>query len=375
MAFFSSSFTESVENKNISPIPEVFEFEKQINNKPNKIIYAKEGKTIQTTHADLFSTHIDIGGQDLIIGFNEPTFKKSVETLDFGDLDSPLNARLITYFLPVVQIAEMQKERPRLIIVTGINAALRYNANTEEEKKIMYRNNILKMKFIEETLEKFFPNTFSLIETRHVYDFLKISETKLDQLWNVFTKRYPKQIKPLVESLSRFSGRGQMETNINKLKVAFRYAILHIFSLGDVNLDYDFIHTKKGYCSVGEHQEIVFNKIRELGYELLKDLGGVIFDREVYCFNNTKVVIESEGHVPPPYNGVFRTSNGKTTLDEVTYENNKPLSYYDERPRLKPHMEYLYKIIPREVYEKYWNDYKPRYMELRSRFNEAYKID
>src|SRR3989344_5942484 len=134
------------ENKNISPIPEVFEFEKQINNKPNKIIYAKEGKTIQTTHADLFSTHIAIGGQDLIIGFNEPTFKKSVETLDFGDLDSPLNARLITYFLPVVQIAEMQKERPRLIIVTGINAALRYNANTEEEKKIMYRNNILKMK-------------------------------------------------------------------------------------------------------------------------------------------------------------------------------------------------------------------------------------
>ena len=31
------------ENKNISPIPEVFEFEKQINNKPNKIDETEQG--------------------------------------------------------------------------------------------------------------------------------------------------------------------------------------------------------------------------------------------------------------------------------------------------------------------------------------------
>lgn len=365
---------EENKDKNIAPIPEIIAFEKQINKKSNTIIYAKEGETIHTSHNDLFSTRVDINGQDIIIGFNEPAFKKSIDTLDIADLDSPLNARLITYFLPAVQIAKMQKTRPRLIIVTGINAALRYNANNEREKKIMYRNNLLKMKFIEETLEKFFPNTFSLIETRHVYDFLKISETKLDQLWDVFTKRYPKQIGPLAESLSRFSGGGQVQTNLEKLKIAFRYGILHIFTLGDVNLDYDFIHADKGYCSIGEHQEVVFNKIREIGYELLKDLGGVIFDREVYCFNNAKIIVESEGHVPPPYNGAFRSHNNKTKLDEVTYENNQSLSYYDERPRLKPHMDYLYKIIPRDVYEKYWNDYRARYLEYKSRYNEAYQI-
>jgi hypothetical protein len=34
----------------------------------------------------------------------------------------------------------------------------------------------------------------------------------------------------------------------------------------------------------------------------------------------------------------------------------------------------LYKIIPRKIYEKYWQEYKPRYLELEKRYNDAYGI-
>jgi hypothetical protein len=227
---------------------------------------------------------------------------------------------------------------------------------------------------VTETLEKFFPDTFSIIEVRHAYDFLKIPESKLDDLWTLFTKRYPEKMKPLADQLARFVGRGEAEVNEEKLKIAFRYSVLHIFSLGDINIDYDFIHSSHGYCSIGEHQESVFNTIRELGYSILKDFGKVIFDREIIPYNNSKIIIESVGHIPPPYNGVFKTSKDKTKLDEVTYENNLPLTYYEARPRLKPHIDYLYKIIPNNVYEKYWIEYKPRYLDYKNRLNEAYGI-
>ena len=362
--------------KGIPEVPEAKSLAKEISEDLRNTTFVRDGKTIVVKHSDFFKTRFDIEGKDLIVGFNEPAFKKSSDKLLVADLDSPLNARLITYFLPAIQIAQMQKRKPRLVLVTGINAALKYNAENEYQKKVMYRNNMLKMKFVEETLNKFFPNTFSIIETRLAYDFMKISEDKLDKLWHVFIKRFPERMKPLTESLKRFSSGGNLVLpDEKKLRDAFRYAVFHLFILADVNLDYDFIHSDKGYCSIGEHQELIFNVVREIGYEILKDIGEIVFEREVHCFKNPKIVIESEGHVPPPYNGAFRSSNDKTQIDEVTYENEKLLSYYDERPRLKPHMDYLYKIIPREIFEKYWKDYKPRYSELKKRYDEAYNIN
>jgi excisionase family DNA binding protein len=359
----------------ISEVPEAKTLAKEISDDLRGTTFIRDGKTVVIKHEDLFKTRFDIEGRDLIVGFNEPAFKKSKDDLTLGDLDSPLNARLITYFLPAIQIALMQKKKPRLIVVTGINAALKYNAQNEEQRKIMYRNNMLKLKFIEETLNKFFPNAFSIIETRLAYDFMKISEDKLDKLWQVFIKRFPERIAPLSESLKLFSSSGNTNySNENKLRESFRYAVLHLFALGDVNLDYDFVHNEKGYCSIGEHQELIFNIVREVGYEILKDVGEVVFEREVHCFKNPKIVIEDKGHVPPPYNGSFRSNGNRTSIDEVTYKNSRELSYYDTRPRLKPHMDYLYKIIPRETFEKYWKEYKPRYLELEKRYNEAYGI-
>ena len=366
----------SEESKSSIPeIPETLTLAKEISGELKNTIMLRNGKTLVIKHEDLFKTKFNIDGRDLIIGFNEPAFKKSKDNLESGDLDSPLNARLISYFLPAVQIARAQKEKPRLILVTGINAALKYNAINEQQQKIMYRNNMLKLKFVEETLNKFFPNTFSVIEIRLAYDFMKVSENKLDKLWQVFIKRFPERIKPLAESLRRFSSNDNaLPPDEKKLLRAFRYAVLHLFTLGDVNLDYDFIHNKKGYCSIGEHQELIFNIVREAGYEILKDIGEIVFEREVHCFKNPKIVIEDEGRVPPPYNGAFKSTGGKTSIDEVTYENGREFSYYDTRPRLKPHMDYLYKIISREIFEIYWKEYKQRYLELKKRYNEAYHI-
>jgi excisionase family DNA binding protein len=359
----------------IPEVPEAKTLAKKISEDFNNTVFVRDAKTIVTQHEALFKTRFDIEGRDLIIGFNEPPFKKSKDSLIVGDLDAPLNARLITYFLPAVQIARMQKTKPRLILVTGINAALKYNASNEHQRKIMYRNNMLKLKFVEETLNNFFPDAFSIIETRLAYDFMKISEDKLDKLWQVFVKRFPERMQPLSESLKRFStsGRAIMPDEKN-LRESFRYAVLHLFALGDVNLDYDFIHNEKGYCSIGEHQELIFNIVREVGYEILKDIGEIVFEREVHCFKNPKIVIEDNGHVPPAYNGSFRSNGNKTYIDEATYQNNYSLSYYDDRPRLKPHMDYLYKIIPREVFENYWEKYKQRYVALEKRYNEAYGI-
>lgn len=359
----------------IPEIPEAETLAQEISGNLRDTVFLRDGRTFVTDHDKLFSTKFDLEGRDIIIGFNEPAFKKSQDGLALGDLDSPLNARLLSYFLPAVQIARAQKKRPRLILITGINAALKYNAENEEQRKIMYRNNMLKLKFVEEALNKFFPATFSIIETRLAYDFMKIPEDKLDKLWQVFLKRFPERLAPLSERLKIFSSGGNLNyPNENKLRESFRYAVLHLFALGDVNLDYDFIHNKKGYCSVGEHQELIFNVVREIGYEILKDVGEVVFEREVHCFQNPKIVIEDKGRVPPAYNGAFRSNGNKNWLDEVTYENDLPLSYYDSRPRLKPHMDYLYKIIPKKIFEEYWKNYRPRYMALKKRYNEAYGI-
>ncbi|MCF7833775.1 MAG: helix-turn-helix domain-containing protein [Candidatus Pacebacteria bacterium] len=345
------------------------------NDKLEKKVFLKKGETVILKWSNLFEQGFDINGEDIIVGFNEPKFKKSKKGVE-DDLDSPLNARLITYFLPAVQIAREQKKKPRLIIVTGINAALRYNAKNDFQRKVLYRNNMLKLSFIKETIENFFPDAFSLVETRLAYDFMKISEKTLDQLWELFKNKYPERVEPLAKVLARFSTSGS-SVDINSqesTKEAFRYAVLHLFVLADVNLDNDFIHSPNGYCSIGEHQELVFNIIREIGYEMLKDIGSLVFNRDVFCFQNTKIIIDDEGKAPPSYNGSFKEEGGRKTLDEVTFENNLPLNYYDTRGRLKPHMDYLYKIIPREVYEKYWNNYKNKYFDLKAKYNMAYDL-
>jgi|GEM_PF-1489654 len=358
----------------------------QIIKNPIRSISLREAKEISLSHQDLFTTDIDLGGRDIIIGFNEPAFKMSEEGKE-PDLDSPLNARIISYFLPAVQIARQQKERPRLIVVSGINAALKWNARNDKERKTMVINNTLKMRFIVETLETFFPDIFSVIEQRAMYDFLKISDRKLELIWNVFERKYPERIHDLKKHLLRYKkpklfSEEITENDIQKLvtlneeelKETFKYAIVHLFGLGDVNLSYDFIHNPKGYCSIGEHHEEVFNVIRKIGYEILKDIGEAVFDQEVYCFDNAKIVIKDEGNAPPAYNGSFRGSNGVTRMDEVTFENNKDLEYYDARPRLKPSMDYMYRVIPKEIYEKYWKEYRGEYLLLKKRYKEAYKI-
>jgi len=39
-------------------------------------------------------------------------------------------------------------------------------------------------------------------------------------------------------------------------------------------------------------------------------------------------------------------------------------------------MDYIYKnFVPREQYEKFWNDYKKRYFNLKERYREAYFLE
>ncbi len=389
---------ESMLGKNIFPVSsskpgdeklfsEFKKLEKKILSNPKHSISLREAKEIFLSHEELFNTDIDLGGRDIIIGFNEPAFKKSEENSE-PDLDSPVNARLLSYFLPAVLLAKMQKERPRLILVSGINAALKWNANTDNERRRMMINNALKMRFITDALQTFFPDAFSLVETRASYDFLKISERKLEMLWNIFEKEYPDKIAGLKTHLLRFKkpklfAEDLSEKDIEKLvnlnqaelKDAFKYAMVHLFCLGDINLSYDFAHNPKGYCSVGEYNEAIFNVVRKIGYEILKNVGEAVFDQEVYCFNNSKIVLQDEVKSPPPYNGAFRATRGITSLDEATFENGRPLSYYDERPRLKPSMDFFYKIIPKETFEKYWDSYKKKYLDLKARYEEAYQME
>ncbi len=67
-------------------------------NKQNEIVINRN---------ELKNKHIDIDGRTILIGFNEPWFKKSNKKLRYWDVDSKLNARFISYFLPAVEIAQM----------------------------------------------------------------------------------------------------------------------------------------------------------------------------------------------------------------------------------------------------------------------------
>lgn len=342
-------------------------------------------KQMQVSYADLVSGTMDIGGRDIVIGFNEAPFRESSPGV--FDIDSKLNARLPSYFLPAVSLAKMQNRRPQLLIASGLFMALRWSAKSLEERKVMTINNHIKLDFLKSFFDRFFPDTFSVIEYIKVHDFLKFPEEAIDAFWEELERRHPTELHPLKQKLLSFVGATfEPEQSLaaaaelspdqkNSLQTAIRYAISHIFTLADVYVDDDYIHNPRGYCTIGGHQEKYFNIVRTLAYQnqdLLRELFSV--GHKFHVMDNVLVTIDDA--VTPAYNGATRSkNNGKhTLLDEVTYENELPLSYYETRPRLLPSMDYFYSLVSKEEYEKFWQEYQLRYFDLKKRYAEAYNI-
>lgn len=337
---------------------------------------------------ELSTAEIDIGSRDIIIGFNEPAFKTSSNE-NAADLDSKLNARLISYFLPAVEVAKKQKRRPRLILVSGLNVALKWNASTENEKKIMTVNNNLKFDFLTSFFNKFFSEVFSIIECIVAQDPIKITEDKLLKLWKAIEEKYPSEINEIKFQLARFKkpklfnqddlseeAKKYLESDDPDLLNSFKYAISHLLALADVNFEGNFIHNPVGYLSIGGSQEKTFNTIRSYAYDLLKNQGEVFFGQKVILKNNLKLIIENKEYVPPPYNGYYRKNGDRLFLDEVTYENEQNLDFYDNHKKLKFEMEYIYQnLIPKIDYVKFWDEYRARYFELKTRYREAYGLE
>ncbi|MFA5021579.1 MAG: hypothetical protein WC508_00655 [Patescibacteria group bacterium] len=334
---------------------------------------------------NLKNSKIDIHNKTIIIGFNEPKFKKSKEGLKEGDIDSKLNSRFITYFLPAVEVSRMQNKRSRLFIVSALNFAFRFNAENEKQRAIMAANNAIKLDFLKKFFEKFFPNDFSIIETIVAQDILKVPESKLLALWSIIERKYPQDIQAVKFQLTKFLYPKLFnENSYEKLSAkqkdqlaktdatdAFKYAIGHLFALGDINFEGNYIHNPNGYVSIGGEAEQVFNKVRDLAYGIIQDYAEIIFDRKIILEDNYRIVLQNKHKVPPPYNGMFE----KGELFEATYENNRDLDFYDNEEKVKDQMDYMYKnLITKKEYQKFWAEYKERYFNLKSRYQEAYGI-
>lgn len=339
-------------------------------------------------HEYLLKHSINIEGRDIIIGFNEPAFKIASKKNEHG-FDSKLNARLISYFLPAVEIAKQQKYQPRLILVSGLNVALKWNASSEREKKIMAINNKLKFDFLNTFFNKFYPETFSNIECIVAKDPTKISEDKLLELWYAIEQKHPKEIYEIKFQLARFrkpklfnqdniseEGKKYLSSNDPELLNSFKYAISHLLAMGDINFEGNFIHNQIGYLSIGGYQEKTFNTIRSYAYELLKSSGEKFFGRKVIIKNNLKLIIENQEHVPPPYNGFYKKNGDKLLLEEVTYENNREIDFYDNHKKLKYEMQYIYQNLISEIeYAKFWNEYRKKYFKLKTKYKEIYRLE
>ncbi|MBI2484089.1 hypothetical protein HYV71_02805 [Candidatus Uhrbacteria bacterium] len=280
----------------------------------------------------------------------------------------------------------MQKTRPRLFIASGLTMALKWNAEDDEQKKIMIANNAIKLDFLNKLFDIFFANDFSLVEYIVPQDTLKVPDDKFLSLWKPIERKYPKEIVEIRFQLTKFLYPKQFNaknyealTDLQKEKLtevdatdAFKYAIGHLFALGDINFEGNYIHGPYGYASIGGEAETFFNSVRDLSSDLLKDFGELLFDREVIVFQNYRIVLKNKYKVPPPYNGMFRD---KEYL-EVTYENNKDLSFYDEQEKLKDQMQYVYDhLISRDDYQQFWRSYRNRYFNLKARYKEAYAIN
>jgi len=344
-----------------------------------------ENNEIILPRTQLKNEYIDIQNRTLIVGFNEPKFKKSKKELHEGDIDSKLNARFISYFLPAVEIAKMQKKRPRFFIVSGINMALQWNAENEEQKKVMMANNNIKIDFLRLFFEKFFPNEFSLIEFIIPQDTLKVPESKIIALWNIIETKHPAELQEIRFQLTKFIypkifnvktykdlSRDQLEKLYEvDATIAFKYAIGHLFALGDISFEGNYIHNPYGYVSFGGEAEAFFNIVRDLAYKSLKDFGSLLFNRKFVLYENFRIVLENEYKVPPAYNGMFH----KKELMEVTYENQHSLDFYDSQAKLTDQMNYMYdNLLSKKEYQKFWNDYKTRYFDLKERYKESYEI-
>lgn len=347
-----------------------------------------QNKDILIDRKNLKNLKIDVEGRDFLAGFNEPSFRFSRQDLKVGDLDSKLNARLPSYFLPLIAVARKQPVRPRLYIVSGLNMALKWNAQNDHQKTIMLIDDNLKMDFLKTFFEEFFYDNFSIIEYVVAQDPIKISDTKLLSLWNVLERRYPEEIRQLKLELAKFK-RSQLfnSTELSEeakeflssqnedLIGAFKYAVAHLFVMADINFEGNYVHNPIGYVTVGGPTEKTFNSIRQLALQVLQDIADLLFEREVIYKDNLRLVVTSENHAPVPYNGYFESYGyGKKRLAEVTFENGEVLDFYNRYPRLKPDMDFLYEFIPKEQYEKFWNTYRDRYIDLKARYREAYKM-
>ncbi|PID70088.1 hypothetical protein CSB37_03705 [bacterium DOLZORAL124_38_8] len=343
-------------------------------------------KQICLPRKELKDTQIDLEGRALILGFNEPRFRKSKRKKTVGDIDSKLNARFVTYFLPLVELAKQQKNPPRVYIMSGIVAALRYNSETENQRKILLANNKLKIDFLQKFFEYFFDDTFLLIEYVCPQDILKVSETELLKFWEIIEQRYPDELRTLKFHLAKFAyprkfnvsdikdltleQRNELQTI--DLSNPITYCLFHVFALGDINFEGNYVHCSRGYVSVGGPSESVFNTFRDLAFKTLKDLDYKFFEKKIELFDNFKIVLTDEQKVPTPYNGMIK----KNELYEVTYENERSLDFYDEEPKIKPQMDYMYEnIVPKDQYKLFWNNYKARYFKLKERYRRAYEIE
>ncbi len=185
----------------------------------------------------------NIEGRDIFIAFNEPAFKISGKDDDASKLDSKLNARFITHFLPTIHIARKMKRRPRLFVISGVNMALVWNAKNTEEEKIMLANNSIKIDFLRTFFEKYFYDEFSLVEYIVAQDMLKISEKKIIEVWKHLESHYKNELEKIRFQLAKFMypkkfNQANFDALTKKEKDslytvdilnALKYAISHIF--------------------------------------------------------------------------------------------------------------------------------------------------
>jgi hypothetical protein len=326
---------------------------------------------------------LDLDGKAIIIGFNEPPFKYKLKD---DHIDAKLNARLVTYFLPAVEVARMQKEKPRFLIVSGINMALLWNSRDEEERKRMLANNAIKLDFLRNFFETFFESEFSLIEYVISQDVLKISEDKIAAIWKMVDKKYPEKVREVKFQLMKFANPSKFNysryqdlpealkteiDNFEDVADSFKYAVAHLFVFADLNFEGNYIHTADGYFSIGGEAEEYFNLVRNVSFEILQDYGELLLDRKVIIYDNDKLVLKNKFKIPPPYNGI---TDGEGFL-EVSYENGRRLDFYDNYVGTKEQMDYMYaNLLGKEEYEKFWTGYRDRYFKLKEKYRLAYKI-
>jgi hypothetical protein len=330
----------------------------------------------------------DIGGRDLLVGFGEPAFKLSRKNLIEADLDAKLNARLPSYFLPLVEIARKQTKRPHMFVVSGLNMALKWNAQNDRQRAIMMIDNYLKLDFLRTFLEAFFPDSFSVIEYIVAQDPIKITDQKILALWKILERRYPEEVKELKLTLAKYKrphlfgntklspeAEAFLGSQNEELINAFKYAVAHLFVMADINFEGNYVLNPVGYLTVGGPSEKTFNTIRDLALRILQDIAELVFERDVIYKDNIRLIVDTKTQAPVPYNGYYRSyGTDKLELAEVTYENGESLDFYDQYDKLKPDMRYIYEFIPKDRYQAFWLSYRDRYFELKQRYREAYKL-